>query len=273
MNYPHEFSTEAQSRVEAEQIRAARELDVQMQALPVGYAAYTEKREALVAHSILEVVWAFAKEAGALGQSRIWSIARIRSEVDKFLFQRELVAETKFHEHIRGKIFSCHSKTRASGYLKTWFEELPRWKEYEDMLLGLGVEKPAAQSEALAQTFESPTPESPAVVETGHVLPVVIAPPAEQHRESTTMQTHVETGATKLTDREQKIWEVIQRGTEGAEYSRELHNAGLRPRKGWIKRGCPGTYTAAYMDPDTHWRQMVQDEKSKISRKAELANH
>jgi hypothetical protein len=155
MNYPHEFSTEAQSRVDAEEIRAARELDGQMQALPVGYAAYTEKREALVAHFILEVVWAFAKEAGALGRSRVWSITRIRSEVDRFLFQRELDAETKFHECIRGKIFSCHSKTRASGYLKTWFEESPRWKEYEDMLLGLG-------GEALARTSESMTSEGAA---------------------------------------------------------------------------------------------------------------
>jgi hypothetical protein len=74
-----------------------------------------------------------------------------------------------------------------------------------------------------------------------------------------------------LNKREQKIWEVVQRGLKGAQYCRELHNADVRPRKSWTDRDCPGTYPSAYLE--VRWRQMVQDEKTKISRKAKLANH
>ena len=75
-----------------------------------------------------------------------------------------------------------------------------------------------------------------------------------------------------LTLRETKIWEVIQRSVKGRIYCRELDNARIGPpRKGvWI--GGPGTYLGAY-DEGNPWRQRIQDEKSKIRRKAELAKH
>jgi hypothetical protein len=73
-----------------------------------------------------------------------------------------------------------------------------------------------------------------------------------------------------LTEREEKIWQVIQRGSKGAQYCRELHNADLRPRKSWVNRGCPGTYPAAFSDPK--WRQAVYGEKSKVAGKGKLAN-
>jgi hypothetical protein len=73
-----------------------------------------------------------------------------------------------------------------------------------------------------------------------------------------------------LSVREQKIWEVIQRGLTGKQYLRELHRAGLRPRQSWTDRGCPATYARiAEDDVDPKWRQAAQDEKSKIRRKAE----
>lgn len=71
-----------------------------------------------------------------------------------------------------------------------------------------------------------------------------------------------------LTERESKMWEVIQRGANGLQYCRELHAAHLKPRRSWVKRGCPGTYPGAY--PETRWRQTIQDEKSKVRRKALL---
>jgi hypothetical protein len=71
-----------------------------------------------------------------------------------------------------------------------------------------------------------------------------------------------------LTGREKKIWEVVQRGSRGMQYCRELHAAGLRPRRRWITRNCPGTYIAA--GRDKYWLGMIQDEKSKVRHKAEL---
>ena len=71
-----------------------------------------------------------------------------------------------------------------------------------------------------------------------------------------------------LTEREQKIWEVIQRGQTGRQYCREVDNAGVRPRRTGPWKDGPGTYLGAY-DEGGRWRQMVQDEKSKIRQKAE----
>jgi hypothetical protein len=74
-----------------------------------------------------------------------------------------------------------------------------------------------------------------------------------------------------LTEREEKILEVIQRGAVGLLYCRELHIQGIRPLRSGVWEDCPaGTYPAAYMLGDS-WRHRIQDEKSKIKRKAKLA--
>jgi len=73
----------------------------------------------------------------------------------------------------------------------------------------------------------------------------------------------------ELSERERKISEIIQLGSRGAQYCRELHAANLRPRRSWTHKGCPGTYPGAYTDPK--WRQAINDEKSKVRRKAEVA--
>jgi hypothetical protein len=70
----------------------------------------------------------------------------------------------------------------------------------------------------------------------------------------------------RLTPRQRKLFDVAERGVKGPAYCRELQNARLRPCRAWIEQGCPGTYPEAYHDP--YWRQMIQDEKSKVCRKA-----
>ncbi len=74
-----------------------------------------------------------------------------------------------------------------------------------------------------------------------------------------------------LTNREQKIWEVIQRGATGLQYCRELDHAGIAPpRKGRVWEGGSRKYEVAYQSGEP-WRHWIQDEKSKIRRKAQLA--
>lgn len=73
----------------------------------------------------------------------------------------------------------------------------------------------------------------------------------------------------QLDDHEKKIWPVIQRGSKGPTYCRELENAGVRPRRTKFWKDCPGNYPAAYRDP--YWRKRVQDEKSRIARKGKLS--
>jgi hypothetical protein len=73
-----------------------------------------------------------------------------------------------------------------------------------------------------------------------------------------------------LSEREGKIWAVIRQGSKGLQYCRELDRVGVKPRKSGTWKGCPGTYPAAYQMGDP-WRHRIQDEKSKLRRKAELA--
>ena len=73
-----------------------------------------------------------------------------------------------------------------------------------------------------------------------------------------------------LTERERRILEVILGGTKGRAYGRELDNAKIAPpRKGIWKEG-PRKYEVAYVSGQP-WRHWIQDEKSKIRRRAELA--
>jgi hypothetical protein len=76
-----------------------------------------------------------------------------------------------------------------------------------------------------------------------------------------------------LTQREAKIWEIIQQGLKGRAYCRELDAAKISPpRKGIWENAGARTYSTAYMSDKrlAHW---IQDEKSKIRRKAELTDH
>ena len=73
-----------------------------------------------------------------------------------------------------------------------------------------------------------------------------------------------------LTDREQRIWAVIRKGSTGSQYCRELGNARIAPLRSGVWKDCPRTYISAYQQGQP-WRHRIQDEKSKIRRKAELA--
>jgi hypothetical protein len=77
----------------------------------------------------------------------------------------------------------------------------------------------------------------------------------------------------KLTDHEKKIYKVIKRGGEnlnGKMYCREVHRAKVRPRKTWLKAGCPSSYIEAYREGEP-WTKRIEGEKRRIRKKVELA--
>lgn len=74
----------------------------------------------------------------------------------------------------------------------------------------------------------------------------------------------------QLSVREKKIWAVIQRGVIGLQYCRELDSAGIAPLRSGVWKDCPSRkYESAYKEGKP-WRHRIQDEKSKVRRKAEL---
>jgi len=73
-----------------------------------------------------------------------------------------------------------------------------------------------------------------------------------------------------LKDRENRILEVIRRELKGRIYCRELDNAVIAPPRNGVWKEGPRKYMAAY-DQGSPWRHRIEDEKSKIKRKAKLA--
>jgi hypothetical protein len=74
----------------------------------------------------------------------------------------------------------------------------------------------------------------------------------------------------ELTECEENIWTVIQRGSKGRQYCRELDGASIKIRRVGVWKSAPPTYTAAY-DAGKLWRHRIEDEKYKIKKKAKLA--
>jgi len=72
---------------------------------------------------------------------------------------------------------------------------------------------------------------------------------------------------TALTQRERGIHEVIRRGSKGLTYCRELDAAGISPRREGSWKGSAATYRAAFLDGG-RWPHRIEDEKSRIKRKA-----
>lgn len=69
------------------------------------------------------------------------------------------------------------------------------------------------------------------------------------------------------THRRGVIFGAIQSNLEGLRYCKELDIRRLVIPSAWIDDGCPATYTAAYVADDPKWRQRIQDEKYRYSKK------
>ena len=98
-------------------------------------------------------------------------------------------------------------------------------------------------------------------------------PQASQPQNSETPQAETKPTSQEqkpLTTREEKLWEIIQRGLRGTAYCRDVDAARVSPPRKGIWTGGPRTYIAAYLSRDQRLVHWIQNEKSKIRRKAEL---
>jgi hypothetical protein len=74
----------------------------------------------------------------------------------------------------------------------------------------------------------------------------------------------------ELDQREEAIWNVIQRQSKGLQYCRELDGAGIRTQRTGVWKCAPLTYVATYQ-AGKPWCHRIEDEKSKVKQKAKLA--
>jgi hypothetical protein len=68
----------------------------------------------------------------------------------------------------------------------------------------------------------------------------------------------------QVSERDQRIYEVILKGLEGPAYCRALDKAKIRPPERWTRGDtCPDTYAAAYQQDK--WKRPINREKSRIA--------
>jgi hypothetical protein len=147
--FPREFSSSAIARVEAERIRAIRELDAiragelpRPPALPGrSFHVYWSDDDDVLHRCILRIFLAFAYQACGLGRQGTWTIDRVRSEAAEFL--RRLTIDL-FYSKGSGSYHSGLDGGSLSVKLKRRFEASEEWRKYEDELL-LVAEQQVAQ--------------------------------------------------------------------------------------------------------------------------------
>lgn len=138
MDYPTDFPQESRARVEAERLRAVRELEQNRKAFSSSYGP-TREDEQNLRHYILRVFLAFAHEACELGLQGRWPVERIRSEADEFL--RLFTIEAYYsqgHDQAGRKLADMLGD--CGGLLpevRRKFEESPEWSKFQDELLAV----------------------------------------------------------------------------------------------------------------------------------------
>jgi hypothetical protein len=156
MDYPQELSAQARARVEAERLRAKRDLDESgkqpgapiRRTLSYGPSGlpWTDPEKDLHNY-ILRVFLAFAREACQLGVGGIWSVDQIRSETDEFL--RRFTIETYYE---RGHDSSGHRFREMVSHwngsllpdLEQEFHKSDEWRQFEAELLTVAEQQSAS---------------------------------------------------------------------------------------------------------------------------------
>jgi hypothetical protein len=140
MKYPHEFSAEARARMEAERIKAHRDLERWQQDKPP--SDWTRHRWDHFAFNvyILRVFLAFGREACELGNLGTWAVDRIRSEAEEFLGSFTIEAyDVDGHDRC-GRMFSEMTDNRNESLLPAvdrWFRSSDEWRQFETELLAV----------------------------------------------------------------------------------------------------------------------------------------
>jgi hypothetical protein len=144
MEYPREFSPQARARVEAERLRAAKELEQDQNRVPSSHYGPSENDEHNFRKYILRVFLAFAREACKLGAQRLWAIDRVRSESEEFLRRFTIDAEyEKGYDNKQGRKLRTMVSHLSGGILEhadQKFRTSAEWRQFEEMLLALAEE-------------------------------------------------------------------------------------------------------------------------------------
>jgi hypothetical protein len=153
MDYPRDFPPEARARVEAEGLKATRDLERDRDQVPWSRYGPTAKDEENLRRYILRVFLAFAQQACKLGP--LWTVDRIRAEANEFL--RRFTIEAYYHEgHDKDgrKLRDMVSHVNGSilPEVRREFEKSELWHQFQEELLAV------AEAAAGPETTHVPAP-------------------------------------------------------------------------------------------------------------------
>jgi hypothetical protein len=137
MEYPREFSQQARARVEAERLSAGKQLQRDRKGVPWSRYGPGLKDEANLRKYILRVVFVFAAQACELGSQGLWTVDRVRSEVDEFLRRFTLEA---YYENGCDKTgrklreMASHWDGSILPEIRREFESSAEWQQIEEAL-------------------------------------------------------------------------------------------------------------------------------------------
>ncbi len=78
---------------------------------------------------------------------------------------------------------------------------------------------------------------------------------------------HPRSRSTSAKVREQRIFAAIAKGRRGIEYCLDVKAQHVTTPVSWRSDGCPTEYPEAYAHPNPRWRELIQKEKNRYSRK------
>jgi lambda repressor-like predicted transcriptional regulator len=164
MQYPRDFSSQAQARVEAAEIRAAKDFMDAKNALPRrGMYGSPAEVERLLKGYILTVFGAFAHGACELGRQLTWTVARIDSEVHEFLRLLVLRACREKGYDTMGRPFSMGMIESGGGMTREAereFKESVAWSKYQDERLEVAdIQASAKNTDVAVPSTDNPTNE------------------------------------------------------------------------------------------------------------------
>jgi hypothetical protein len=157
MEYPTDFPPQARARVEAEGLKATRDLERDREHVawsPYGPGA---EDEANLRKYILRVFWAFAQQACKLGS--LWTVTRIRAEADEFL--RTLTIEAYHREGYdqsgrKLREIICHWDGSVLPEIRREFEKSEEWHQFQEQLLAVAEAQAAEHRSRPQHSVEKP---------------------------------------------------------------------------------------------------------------------
>lgn len=171
--YQTEFSLQARARVEAERLRARRDLEqARAEKPPEDWEVRRWDQCAFYAY-IARVVGAFAREACELGRQGTWMIDRIRAEVDEFirLFSLDAYYEDG-HDRFGRRLPEIFSGAYLERQVTQTLRNSREWREFEEELLQVAEAQASRDIQRDGSDQAAITKESKGTVESGTSQPL-----------------------------------------------------------------------------------------------------